>query len=86
MLYALLTPGARRVLWSPGPYLAVLIGFAAFTPVILWNAENEWASFLFQGGRAVSRATACRLISSMLVCYDCPHTSCLRQRGASPVA
>lgn len=53
VLYAILTPGARRLLWSPGPYLAVLIGFAMFSPVILWNAENGWASFRFQGGRAV---------------------------------
>ena len=29
-------------------------GFALliFTPVIVWNAQHHWASFLFQGGRA----------------------------------
>ncbi len=53
VLYALVTPRARRLLWSPGPYLAVVIGFAAFSPVLLWNAQNGWASFVFQGGRAV---------------------------------
>lgn len=53
VLYALVTPGARRLLWSPGPYLAVAIGFALFSPVLVWNAQNGWASFVFQGGRAV---------------------------------
>jgi hypothetical protein len=55
VLYILVTPGARRLLWSPGPYLAVAIGFAGFTPVIAWNAAHGWASFVFQGGRAVAR-------------------------------
>lgn len=51
--YLLVTPGMRRVLWSPGPYLAVLIGAFGFMPVVLWNANHDWASFKFQGGRAV---------------------------------
>jgi 4-amino-4-deoxy-L-arabinose transferase-like glycosyltransferase len=53
VLYALVTPGSRRILWSRGPYLAVAIGFVGFAPVLIWNAENGWASFVFQGGRAV---------------------------------
>jgi 4-amino-4-deoxy-L-arabinose transferase-like glycosyltransferase len=52
VVYALLTPGARWLLRSPGPYLAIAIGSAAFAPVLIWNAENEWASFAFQAGRA----------------------------------
>jgi 4-amino-4-deoxy-L-arabinose transferase-like glycosyltransferase len=55
VLYALITPGARRLLWSPGPYLAVAIGFALFSPVLIWNAQHDWASFVFQGGRAVGK-------------------------------
>ncbi len=51
VLFALLTPGFRRLLWQPGPYLAVLVGFVLFSPVIWWNATHEWASFKFQGGR-----------------------------------
>lgn len=52
VLYCLVTPGARRVLRTPGPYLAVAIGFALFAPVLVWNAQHDWASFRFQGGRA----------------------------------
>ena len=52
LLYILITPGQRRVLRTPGPYLATLMGAAGFLPVLIWNAEHEWASFRFQGGRA----------------------------------
>jgi 4-amino-4-deoxy-L-arabinose transferase-like glycosyltransferase len=52
VLYAVITLGKRKLLWSPGPYLAVLIGLVGFLPVVLWNADHEWASFRFQGGRA----------------------------------
>ncbi len=49
--FAVVTPGVRRLLGSPGPYLAVLVGLALFSPVVSWNATHEWASFKFQGGR-----------------------------------
>ena len=34
------------------PYAAVLLALLVFSPVILWNARNHWASFAFQGARA----------------------------------
>ena len=60
VLYLLLRPRALRCLRTPGPYLAIAIGAAMFTPVIVWNAGHGWASFLFQGGRA-SASTGLRL-------------------------
>jgi hypothetical protein len=53
LLYMLLTPQARRLLRTPGPYVATAIGLLAFVPVAIWNAENGWASFVFQGSRAL---------------------------------
>jgi dolichol-phosphate mannosyltransferase len=38
----------RRYILSPHPYLGLLLGFAMFTPVIVWNAQHNWASFRFQ--------------------------------------
>lgn len=35
----------------PEPYLSVLLATLIFTPVLVWNAENEWASLLFQSTR-----------------------------------
>jgi len=52
-LYFLLHRPMRRWLFQPGPYLAIGLGLALFSPVVIWNAGHGWASFLFQGGRAV---------------------------------
>jgi len=56
-LYCLVEPSARGWLKRPGPYLAVACGILCFSPVIWWNATHDWASFLFQGGRAVGART-----------------------------
>ncbi len=56
LLYLAIEPTARRWLRRPGPYLAVAIGLALFSPVIGWNATHGWASFAFQGGRALGSA------------------------------
>jgi 4-amino-4-deoxy-L-arabinose transferase-like glycosyltransferase len=42
----------RHWLARPAPYLAGLIALLAFSPVLYWNAAHDWASFVFQGGRA----------------------------------
>ncbi len=44
----------RRELLTPYPYLAIVIGFAVFSPVIYWNASRGWASFLFQSAERAS--------------------------------
>jgi hypothetical protein len=54
LVYIAITPSARRLLRSPGPFLAAMMGMAMFAPVLWWNAGHHWASFAFQGGRAVS--------------------------------
>lgn len=47
-----LTDGtARRWLRRPEPYLALALSILLFTPVLVWNAEHGWASFLFQSAR-----------------------------------
>ncbi len=35
----------------PEPYLGVLLATLIFSPVLVWNAENQWASLLFQSTR-----------------------------------
>jgi hypothetical protein len=45
VLYALLSPGARKWLKSPHFYLAALVALVIATPVILWNAGHDWAMF-----------------------------------------
>jgi hypothetical protein len=43
-----------RWLRSPYPYLAALIALLLFLPVLIWNAEHDWASFRFQLVRATA--------------------------------
>ena len=56
LLYLVAEPSARRWLRNPGPYLAAAVGALVFSPVIGWNVAHGWASFAFQGGRAVGRS------------------------------
>jgi hypothetical protein len=54
-LFLLTSAPHRKWLARPGPYLGALIACAMFTPVIAWNHEHGWTSFVFQGGRAAGR-------------------------------
>ena len=53
LIWILAVPKQRRWLASPWPYLGALVALAIFAPVIVWNAEHHWVSFLKQiSGRA----------------------------------
>lgn len=41
-----------RLLTTLGPWLAALEVLILLTPVLVWNAAHDWASFAFQGARA----------------------------------
>ncbi len=43
----------RRWLARAGPYVAVALAGLVFCPVLIWNALHGWASFAFQGDRAI---------------------------------
>lgn len=51
LIFILVDATARYWLRRPHPYLAVLIALILFSPVIIWNIENDWASFAFQTTR-----------------------------------
>ncbi|MDY6972814.1 MAG: glycosyltransferase family 39 protein [Thermodesulfobacteriota bacterium] len=51
LLFLLLDTRARRWLSAPEPYAAILLAIFLFLPVIIWNANHNWASFVFQGTR-----------------------------------
>jgi len=52
-VYLIFDRRQRHWLARPEPYLAALIAVIVFSPVVIWNATHGWASFAFQGGRAV---------------------------------
>lgn len=53
LLFCGLSPYHRRALTSKWLPLAVVAFGLAFSPVLLWNAQHDWISFRFQGGRAL---------------------------------
>ncbi|MCE7914704.1 MAG: glycosyltransferase [Nitrosomonas sp. PRO4] len=54
LAFVIIDPVARRWLLRPHPYLAAFLALLFFSPVIIWNYENDWASFAFQSNRVLA--------------------------------
>ena len=54
--FILVVIDARQRHWirHPAPYVALFIALLISIPVLIWNSENGWVSFTFQGSRAGS--------------------------------
>src|SRR6201986_683195 len=48
LIWLVVVPQQRRWLLSPWPYLGAVVAFALFAPVVVWNADHQWVSFLKQ--------------------------------------
>ncbi|MCX5914504.1 MAG: glycosyltransferase family 39 protein [Deltaproteobacteria bacterium] len=49
LLFMLIDRESRGWLLRPEPFAAVLVSIFLFLPVIIWNAQHDWVSFIFQG-------------------------------------
>ncbi|MGB5062963.1 MAG: glycosyltransferase family 39 protein [Candidatus Competibacter sp.] len=47
-IFVLIDRDARKWLMRPEPYAAIVIALIIFLPVIIWNSNHEWVSFLYQ--------------------------------------
>lgn len=47
-LALLFSKRGREQLATPGPWAAGILALLCFLPVVIWNYQNEWASFVFQ--------------------------------------
>jgi dolichol-phosphate mannosyltransferase len=56
LLFVILDQQSRRWLLRWEPYAALGIALLIFSPVIVWNAQHEWASFAFQTSRRLAEA------------------------------
>ena len=54
-IWMIATPRARRWFVSPWPYLGGAVALAIFTPVLMWNANHEWAAAAYQSSRMVTQ-------------------------------
>src|SRR5438552_1087212 len=52
LIWLVAVPKLRHWLISPWPYLGAAVSLAIFSPVIFWNADHHWVSFIKQIGRA----------------------------------
>ena len=48
VIATLLIARGARVLLTSGPWLAALFALILISPVLIWNAQNEWISFIYQ--------------------------------------
>jgi dolichol-phosphate mannosyltransferase len=54
LVFILIDKKSLSWLRRPEPYIAVVLAAVLFLPVVIWNYENDWASFGFQTVRRVS--------------------------------
>src|SRR3954447_9584670 len=52
LIWLVIVPKLRHWIVSPWPYLGGMVALGLFSPVILWNADHQWVSFIKQIGRA----------------------------------
>lgn len=55
-LHLLIYKQNRRHLLNPWLYVAGIISLLIFSPVLIWNFQNDWVSFRFQFGRGMAGA------------------------------
>ncbi len=53
-IWLIAVPDKRRWFVNPWPYLGAAIALIVFAPVLIWNANHEWASVAYQSSRFVT--------------------------------
>jgi 4-amino-4-deoxy-L-arabinose transferase-like glycosyltransferase len=82
-VWLLVVPGLRRRLFTPWPWLGGLIAFALFTPVVLWNANHNWDSFVFQFGRVAVHQFTLRYVGEYVAAEFGLATPCIFVLGVA---
>ncbi len=54
VVFLLISPEERFWLKRKELYLCFFLSFLLFLPVILWNSQHGWVSFIFHGGKATA--------------------------------
>jgi dolichol-phosphate mannosyltransferase len=70
LIFMVWDSASRRWWRRADPYIAALLAFAIFSPVLVWNAQHEWASFAFQTSRRLAETPQFalhKLIGSIIV-------------------
>lgn len=59
-MYCVFNKEQRHWFYHYGPYLAIALVILIFAPVLYWNSQNDWISFVFQSARAGATETSLR--------------------------
>lgn len=60
LIYLAISPERHKYLLTTGPYLMALTALIVFMPVIVWNIQNDGASFRFQSSHRAAEAVRLR--------------------------
>ncbi len=52
LLFLLFSKDSRRILFTKGPYVGLIISLFVFSPVVIWNATHDWVTFKHTAGQA----------------------------------
>ncbi|MCL5022038.1 MAG: glycosyltransferase family 39 protein [Nitrospirae bacterium] len=52
LCFLIASPPHRRLFRTAGPYAALLVSLVFFSPVIVWNARNDWVTVRHTAGQA----------------------------------
>jgi hypothetical protein len=66
-LFLLTTPGCRRLLLRPGPWVLAGVGALCCLPVLLWNVRHDWVSLRHVGGLAGAEAPGVRWLGPLVL-------------------
>jgi hypothetical protein len=58
LLFLIISPFHRHHLRRIEPYCGLILALLVFSPVLIWNAQNQWASFTFQSTQRVGGMTS----------------------------
>ncbi len=86
LAWLLIVPALRRWLFTPWPWLGGLIAVVVFTPVLLWNANHDWDSFVFQFRRVAAEHFTLRYVGEYLPTQAGLATPCVFILGAMGLA
>ncbi|PIE56988.1 MAG: hypothetical protein CSA34_01420 [Desulfobulbus propionicus] len=68
--FLLFSKTSRQELLHPWPWLGLLLSIIVFSPVLIWNANNEWTTFrhvLYQGGMGSTTTLTLRFLGDYLL-------------------
>ncbi len=66
LAWLVLVPANRKWILNPWSFAGGVVALALFSPVVLWNADNHWASFGYQSHRMTIQHWSLRYVAELI--------------------